>query len=591
MSKSKEVLSAKADASSAWTTVPASESGDAIVAAMALGGVEYLFFTSGSEIMFFQEAIAKAQAQGRKAPKIITMTNECASLNAALGYAALSGKPGVTAAHVDVGTQHYGSAIHTAWHSGLPTLITAGFPPVAYPGSMRGARDGGHFWMQQTRDQNSIVRQYMKWDHRLEYQDNPGLIVSRALQIACTEPCGPVYLSLPREIALLSQDSATFPSVGQLGIGVTPAPDEDAIREVAKRLAAASNPFVVVSRSGRNAATVPALVELCELLALPVVDSGSRAYQCFPMDHPLYQASASLAEADMVLVLESDVPWTPGPAAPPAGTYIAVVDLDPIKLKIPTFEFTADVRITGDSLKSIRALHSEVAKLLSPADSDRIAARAARWAKASGARYEAAITAAKAASSRSPIDPVWLSYQINQALDDNCVMIDDTLSHNPLYHYLRQSKPGTYFRNPGSSGGWGPGAGLGAKLARPDKDIVVVTGDGFYMYSAANAAIWAAKHYGAPFMTVIYQNRSYSTGTRATAAFYPDGYAVKGGLEGGYFDPPIDFAKEAEAAGAYGENVRDPSQVAAALQRGLAQVRSGTPAVISVWLPRLMQKE
>ena len=120
-----------------------------------------------------------------------------------------------TAVHVDVGTQHYGCAIHTARHSGLPVLITAGAPPVSYPGSMRGSRDGSHFWVQQTADQNGIVRQYMKWDHRLEYQDNPGLIVSRAVQIAQSEPRGPVYLSLPREIAFLPADGARFPTAQQ----------------------------------------------------------------------------------------------------------------------------------------------------------------------------------------------------------------------------------------------------------------------------------------------------------------------------------------------------------------------------------------
>ena len=104
--------------------------------------------------------------------------------------------------------------------------------------------------------------------------------------------------------------------------------------------------------------------------------------------------------------------------------------------------------------------------------------------------------------------------------------------------------------------------------------MVAVSGDGFYMYSVANAAIASAVRYRAPFLSVIYQNRSYSTGTRATAQFYPDGYAVRGGLEAGYFDPPIDFAKEAEAAGAYGENVKDPAQVGPALQRGLAQIRT-----------------
>jgi acetolactate synthase-1/2/3 large subunit len=111
------------------------------------------------------------------------------------------------------------------------------------------------------------------------------------------------------------------------------------------------------------------------------------------------------------------------------------------------------------------------------------------------------------------------------------------------------------------------------------------------MYSAANAAIWSAGHYNAPFMVVIFQNRSYSTGTVGVASMYPDGYAAKAGFEGGYFDPPIDFAQEARAAGAYGENVRDPADVGPALKRGREQIRRGTPAVISVWLPKIFQKE
>ena len=581
------------DSSDGWVEAPADEAGDAIIAAMALGGVEYLFFTSGSEIMFYQEAVAKAKAHGRKAPKLVTMTHECASLNAALGYAAVTGMPAATAAHVDVGTQHYGSAIHTAFHSGLPVLITAGAPPAGYPGSMRGARDGGHFWLQQREDQNGIVRPYMKWDHRLEYQDNPGLIVSRALQVARSEPCGPVYLSLPREIALRSLEGARFPTVDRLGIPLPAAPNPDGIAELAARLAAARNPFVVVSRSGRKPATVPALVALCELLALPVVDSTARAYHCFPMNHPLFQAGASMANADLVLVLEADVPWVPGRAsAPPASAYVAVIDVDAIKVKVPTYEFPADMRMAADSLLSLQALLDAAKKMMAAGDPriDRRAIEERRelLTNASQARMAKAKQDAMRVAENSPIDPLWLSYQIGELLDDNCLVIDDTLSHNPMYHYLRCERPASYFRNPASAGGWAPGAALGAKLGRPERDVVALTGDGFYMYASPNAAIWAAVHYGAPFMTVIYQNRGYSTGTSATASYYPDGYAVKGGLEGGYFDPPVDFAREAEAAGAYGENVRDPGEVAAALRRGLEQVRAGKPAVISVWLARMI---
>src|ERR1051326_4817590 len=75
------------------------------------------------------------------------------------------------------------------------------------------------------------------------------------------------------------------------------------------------------------------------------------------------------------------------------------------------------------------------------------------------------------------------------------------------------------------------------------------------MFGTPVHALWAAKHYKAPFMAVVYQNRSYSTGTlRINSVYGKDSYTAKADYDGGYFDPPIDFAKEAEAAGAYGEN-------------------------------------
>jgi acetolactate synthase-1/2/3 large subunit len=573
-----------------WTVVPADERGDAIVAAMGLGGVDYMFFNSGSEIMFMQEAIAKANALGRPAPKLIMMTHEYPTLNAALGYAAATGRMAATAVHVDVGTQHYGCAIHTARHSGLPVLITAGAPPVSYPGSMRGARDGSHFWVQQTPDQGGIVRQYMKWDHRLEYQDNPGMVVSRALQIAQSEPRGPVYLALPREIAFLPTTSERFPTAQQLGIARAPAPDPDALRELAERLVKARNPAIIVQRSGRNAATVPALVRLAEFLGAPVGEAAARSYQCFPMNHPLYQSiNLDLTKADVVVAIENDVPWIPGPQQPPRDAFVAVLDIDPVKAHIGTYEFSANMRLTADTEIALRELLRLVEQLAGASDRGKFKERAERWAGISRERYEKNRKAAQATAGQKPISPLWLSYQIGEAMDDNCIMLDETLMLSPLPSYLRFSEPATYFRNPGSGGGWCAGAALGAKLGRPDRDVVAVSGDGFYMYSVANAAIASAVRYRAPFMSVIYQNRSYSTGTRATAQFYPEGFAVQGGLEAGYFDPPIDFAKEAEAAGAYGENVSDPAEVGPALKRGLQQIRSGTPAVIAVWLPKIMQ--
>ncbi len=578
----------------AWVEVPADDNGDAMIAAMAEAGVEYIFFTSGSEIGFYQEAVAKARANGRAAPRLITVTHEHASLNAALGYAAVSGKPAVTAAHVDCGTQHYGGAVHTAFHSGLPVVITGGGSPTSYPGSFRGARDGGgHIWLQQSFDQNSIVRQYTKWDHRMALQDNPGLMISRALQVACTEPCGPVYLTLPREVSLAKVNGAKFPTMQQLGVARPAAPDAAAIEEIARRLIAADNPFVLVARSGRNPATVPALVRLCELLGLPVGQSALRAYQCFPLNHPLYVSNASLKDADVILALDVDVPWLADTNPPPDSAWVAITDVEPAKRRIPTMEFTANLRVTADAMSVIEALDAAARKLITPDDKKRFAARAERCAELSGKRRRGLAEDAKSRAASDPIDPKWLSHNIGQVLDDNCIVFDETIAQNQVHEYLNISQPGAYFHNPASSGGWTPGAAFGAKLAAPEKDVIAVSGDGFYMFGTPIHALWAAKHYNAPYMSIIYQNRSYSTGTLRINAVYgkDDSFAAKANYDGGYFDPPIDFAKEAEAAGCYGENVTDPAQVEPALRRGLKSIREGTPAVISVWLPRLLQKD
>ena len=196
-----------------------------------------------------------------------------------------------------------------------------------------------------------------------------------------------------------------------------------------------------------------------------------------------------------------------------------------------------------------------------PTDRSRFAARAARWGAKSAERRQKLADEALASSTKSPIDGKWLSHQIGQALGDDCIVFDDTIVLNQVHDYLQCDRPGSYFYNPGSSGGWAPGAAFGAKLAAGDRDVVAVTGDGFYMFASAIHSLWSAKQYRAPYLTIVYQNRSYSTGTLRVSRSYPDGYASKAGYHGGYFDPPIDFAKEAEAAGAYGENVTDPAEV------------------------------
>ena len=315
-----------------WVRCAADDVGDVLIAAMGVGGVDHLFFTSGSDILVFQEAYAKAKARGSMTPELITVLHEAVALNAALGYSMVSGRPSATAVHVDVGLQNFGCALHTAYLGEYPVLICSGSPPTAFPGSMKGARDHPVYWLQEPVDQRSIARPYTKWEWRLELQHNPGLVVSRALQVALAAPQGPALLTLPREVAMAPVAGGHFPCRQQLGQVSPPGPDPAAIDELAAWLLAAERPMIVTGRSGRDPAAVEALVRVAELVGAHVTDNGQPDRLNFPFGHPLFQGAADVAEADLVVVVDKRVPWVPRPED--AEDEAVAPDADPQELRI-----------------------------------------------------------------------------------------------------------------------------------------------------------------------------------------------------------------------------------------------------------------
>jgi len=133
--------------------------------------------------------------------------------------------------------------------------------------------------------------------------------VSRALQVATSQPSGPVYLTVPRELSLMDARDDAFPTAAQLGIPRPAAPDPAGIRELAERSptrATRTSWFRVrdgTPRRSRHSSTC------AKLLAMPVAGSTRRAYHCFPKDHPLYHGLVNLKDADVVVVLDANVPW------------------------------------------------------------------------------------------------------------------------------------------------------------------------------------------------------------------------------------------------------------------------------------------
>ena len=577
---------------STWGEYGAEEWSDALMASMKLGGIDNLFFVSGSEIAFYQESAAKAREREWPSPRLITMTHEGAALHAALGNAMVSGQPAATAVHVDVGTLNYGAAIHTAWRGGYPVLMTAGTGPRAYPGTMRGGRDAGIQWVQEPRDQGEILRQYTKHDHRLEHLDNPGLMVSRLLQVAMSDPQGPVYMTVPREVAMQPMPGTTrFPTRDQLGVARPAWPDPRDAKTAAEWLVKANNPVICLAKSGRHPGSVEALVRLAELLGLPVRETQTDKMN-FPNTHPLHGTGPDVKDADVVLVAESPAPFTPGRNAPGADAKIIWVDPDPVQSRYKTMEYRADMWLPVSVTGAAEAIYEAATGMLTKSDMDRIADRRARLEQRKAEIHQRNEDLAAEASKRSPLHPRWVAYQLGQVLEPDAILLDDALSNTPFVQaYNGRSQPSTYFKSGGSTGGWGSSAAFGAKLAKPNSDVVLASGDGYFMFGTPLAGLWAAGHHGAPYLAVVFVNASYSTGTRGLRGTYPDGAAMRdGSYEGGLFDPPPDFAKLAEAANGYGETVTTAEEIGPALRRGLEQVRRGTPAVIAARIPTLPQE-
>jgi acetolactate synthase-1/2/3 large subunit len=255
-------------------------------------------------------------------------------------------------------------------------------------------------------------------------------------------------------------------------------------------------------------------------------------------------------------------------------------------------EFQADLWLPVSVAAAAQAIHDAATALLSKSDMSRIAERRERLTARKQERIAQAERQGQEAGKRKPMHPRWVAYQLGKILEPDAILLDDAISNSGFVcdHHGR-AQAGTYFASGGSSGGWGSGAAFGAKLAAPARDVVLATGDGYFMFGTPMPALWSAAHYKAPFLTVVFVNRSYTTGTNGLKRAYPQGVAVRTeNYEGGIFDPPPDFAKLAEAANCFGTTVSEPDQVGPALKLALDQVRKGTPALVAAYLPTLVEE-
>src|SRR5438132_9378386 len=237
---------------------------------LATRGVEYLFANGGTDFAPVVEAYAKGQKLGWQLPQIVIVPHENMGVAMAHGYTMITGRPQAMMVHVGVGTANALNGLINASRQNVPILFTAGRTPLTESGALPAARNNYIHWAQEHFDQGGMLREFMKWDYELRHAEQVETVIDRALAIATSEPQGPVYVTLPREV-LASAFSATVNARAQQVAATAPAADPDALARAAKMLASAQHPLLITANGGRTLESARAIEHLAHALAVAVV--------------------------------------------------------------------------------------------------------------------------------------------------------------------------------------------------------------------------------------------------------------------------------------------------------------------------------
>lgn len=564
---------------------------DQLMKTLQEAGVDCIFANLGSDHPAIIESWATFRAQGEKLPQIIVCPHEMVALSAAHGYAQSTGRLQAVFVHVDVGTQNVGGALHNALRARVPIFMFAGASPVTVDGELAGSRNEFIHYLQDVFDQRGIVRGYTKWNYDLHVGQNIDLVVKRAIQMAASDPCGPVYLMAARE--MLEQ-----PAIAPEGVVRELPPLEPAaasprlIAELASALATAEHPLILTSYLGRNHDAVGELVRLSDQLAIPVMEAGP-FYMNFPSNHPMHlgyedyvQHNPYLEQADVVLVIDSDIPWMTQNSKMADGAKLYWIDADPLKETIPLWYYSGQRAVRADSCVALRQLNEALAKV--PLRTNAIEQRRSA-VTAESAHLREMWASQEEMPQDGIITPEFLTRVVRETIDDDTLIVNETISnYSVAWRHLQRTKPGSFFASGASSLGWHGGAAVGVKLAHPDKPVVALTGDGSYVFSVPSAVHMVAQKYETPFLTVIYNNGGWKSPKLSTLAVHPNGNART------HDDFHVDFFPEShleQIAGAIGDThavkVSEPNELRSALKFAFEQVKQGRSAVVNVILERI----
>ncbi|KAF8856596.1 thiamine diphosphate-binding protein [Acephala macrosclerotiorum] len=563
-------------------------------------GVTHCFVNLGSDHPSIIEAIVKGQNEKKgEFPKIITCPNEMVALSMADGYARLTGKPQCVIVHVDVGTQGLGAAVHNASCGRAPVLIFAGLSPYTIEGEMRGSRTEYIHWIQDVPDQKQIVAQYCRYSGEIKTGKNVKQIVNRALQFATSDPAGPVYLCGAREV--MEEDLTPYQLDQAFWNKVEPAAlPENAVKAIGQALVEAKEPLILAGYTGRNHASVGALVELADTVkGLRVLDTGG-SDMCFPANHRAwlglrYGIDQAIKTADVIVVIDCDVPWINTQCHPDKGAKVFHIDVDPLKSQMPVFYLNALARYRADSYTAITQLTTHIRDTHTSLLSSQIFT--SRWealASAHSARLSA-IEAAAAPKEEGTFGTGYLCRTLRRLVPTDTIFAIEAVTNTGFVaDNIQATLPGSWINCGGGGLGWSGGGTLGIKLAsefeeskkgKKGKFVVQIVGDGTFLFSVPGSVYWISQRYNIPVLTIVLNNKGWNAPKKSLLLVHPNGAGSKATNEelNISFAPVPDYAGIAKAAAGghlFAEKVSKTADLEDVLKKAIDSVQNGTTAVI-----------
>lgn len=505
-------------------------------------GIDTIFTLSGGHIFPFYDGAVKAGDV-----KILDVRHEQTAAFAAEGYSKLTRKPGIAALTAGPGVTNGMSAITSAWFNGSPLVVLGGRAPQLRWGQ-------GSL---QEFDHIPIVAPITKSAVTVTDTASIPKVLNDLLATAVAPHRGPVFADFPLDVLFVPGES----EITGPGAPVKVEPDPDDIAKIAKALSDATNPVLIAGSDVYWNESWEAMTSLVEKGRIPTFTNGM-GRGTLPADHELsFSRARSLAlkGADLVLVVGTPLDFRLGFGKFGEAKVVHVMD---------TAEAIArHVPLAASASGDLASIFTGIADALEPADTSAWIERLADDEAAKRASDDDELS-----SAASPILPSRIYGELKKRLDRDAIVIcdgGDFVSY--AGRYVDVYTPGAWM-DPGPYGCLGTGAGyaMAARSVYPDRQVVVLYGDGAFGFSGMDFD--SLIRFGLPVVGVIGNNGIWGLEKHPMRSVY--GYDVAADLQ-----PGCRYDKVVEDLGGYGELVESPDEIGPAIDRAF---EAGVPAIVNV---------